>query len=180
MLWAGRGMPEKGPDVAVELAQQIGKPVKLFPVMRAESHAWFETHVGKKARKSPTLVTIGPALSRQELALEYPKSKLFLFPLSWDEPFGMVIVESLASGTPVIAYARGSTSDMIDDGKTGLLVDPSRGLAGLVKAVEHIYALSIAEYELMRKACRVYAEEQFSIHKTVQSYTKLYRSLSIS
>lgn len=99
------------------------------------------------------------------------------------------MAEALSAGTPIVAYARGSTTEIIDDGQTGFLVNPSAqetrgkwiitktGIEGLCEAVERIYALPHAEYEAMRMACRKSAEKYFSIQRMVDEYITLYKDL---
>lgn len=113
-------------------------------------------------------------------------AKVFLFPIEWEEPFGLVLIESMACGTPIIAYARGSAPEIIKDGVTGFLINPSEdekrgdflikktGIDGFFEAVKQIYSMSKKEYENVRIACRKHVEENFTIEKMVDNYEKIY------
>jgi glycosyltransferase involved in cell wall biosynthesis len=112
-----------------------------------------------------------------------------LFPIEWEEPFGLVMVESMATGTPVIAYARGATKEIIKDGETGFLVNPSdidirgnfiikkTGQAGIQEAVERIYSMPDNEYARIRQNCRRHVENLFTIEKMVNQYIDFFKTL---
>jgi glycosyltransferase involved in cell wall biosynthesis len=116
--------------------------------------------------------------------------KAFLFPLAWDEPFGLVMIEAMACGTPVIAYNRGSVSEIVKDGVTGFIIDPpsadvqqpkhramrgsftikTPGVAGLVEAIRRIG-------EINRVDCRKHVEAQFSLAAMTDGYEKVYSAV---
>ena len=112
------------------------------------------------------------------------KGKAFLFPLRWDEPFGLTMIEAMACGTPVIAYNHGSVSEIVRDGLTGFIVDPDdedrpgkgtwvikkQGIEGLIEAVRRIG-------EIDRKACRKHIEDNFTVEKMVDGYEKVYHKI---
>jgi glycosyltransferase involved in cell wall biosynthesis len=116
----------------------------------------------------------------------YGNAKVTLFPICWEEPFGLVMTESMSCGTPIIAFARGSVPEIIKDGKTGFIVNfsPSdirgnwiikkTGVEGLCEAVNRIYAMPEKEYRQMRENCRERVEKNFTIEKMVDEYEKLY------
>lgn len=126
---------------------------------------------------------------RAEISTFYQRSKLFLFPLSWEEPFGLVLAESMACGTPVIAYARGSVPEIIKDGKTGFIINSSNddsrgnyiikktGIEGLCEAVKKIYAMPETDFLTMRRECRTSVEERFTAEHMAQEYMELYKRL---
>jgi glycosyltransferase involved in cell wall biosynthesis len=105
-------------------------------------------------------------------------------PILWDEPFGMVMIEAMAAGTPVIAYNRGSVSEVVRDGVTGFIVNPDgvrsssksnwiikkQGVAGLVEAVDRVG-------EIKREACRRRVEDHFTTEHMVAGYEKVYKSI---
>jgi len=95
------------------------------------------------------------------------RARGFLFPLQWDEPFGMVVVESMAAGTPVLTYRRGSMPELIKDGETGYLLEDEDSLTE---------ALALTE-RLSRKRCRQWVEKHFSVERMVDGYEKLYKQV---
>ena len=117
------------------------------------------------------------------------RAKCLLFPIKWEEPFGMVLIEAMACGTPVVAYARGSVPEIIKDGETGFIVNSSdsdirgdwivkkTGIAGLCEAVEKIYSMSKVEYQKMRHACRTHVEANFTVEKMADNYEKVYQKI---
>lgn len=118
-------------------------------------------------------------------------AKALLFPILWEEPFGMVMIESMACGTPVVAFNRGSVSEIIKDGVTGFIVDqdstdrPNKGkwiikktgVDGLVEAINRIYNMSAEDYDQMRHKCRSHIEEKFTIPKMVEGYEQVYKKV---
>ncbi len=111
-------------------------------------------------------------------------AKALLFPIKWEEPFGMVMIETMACGTPVIAYNRGSVSEIVRDGLTGFIIDPDdkerpgkgswiikkQGVDGLLEAIQRIG-------EINRSSCRKHVEENFSIEKMVEGYEEVYSKI---
>ena len=105
------------------------------------------------------------------------------------EPFGLVMLEAMACGTPIVAYARGSIPEVIEDGKTGFLVNNSQddirgnwiikktGVEGIKEAIDKIYSMSKDEYQKMRLACRNHIEKNFSVGKMVNEYKKVYQQI---
>lgn len=192
MMWAGRAIKEKGPDVVVQIVKRTHRPARLFPIINDQWRPWFEQKILN------TLPDFYPRLSvdliinqsRYDMAKHFQSSKLLLFPISWEEPFGIVIVESMASGTPVVAYARGSTPNIVTDGSTGFLVNASpkdvrgdwiikkTGIEGLIEAVDRIYAMNPYHYKHMRDNCRKQTEKKFSLTKTVKQYRTLYKKIT--
>ena len=104
------------------------------------------------------------------LASAYQQAKALLFPIQWEEPFGLVMVEAMACGTPVIAYNRGSVSEIVKDGVTGFVVPPEKGVAGLVEAIKKIDHID-------RAACRKHVEEHFTVEKMVDGYETVYKKV---
>jgi len=103
----------------------------------------------------------------------YSEAKVLLIPIQWEEPFGLVMIEAMACGTPVIAFNRGSVPEIIKDGKTGFICKPN-DLNSIVRAVKKIYQMSEIEYKKMRHNCRKHIEKNFTIEKMVDNYEKLY------
>ena len=106
----------------------------------------------------------------------YSETKAFLFPIQWEEPFGLVMIEAMAIGTPVIAFNRGSVSEIIKDGETGFIIKPN-DIDGMAEAVKKIQRMPDSEYQKMRKDCRKHVEENFTVKKMVSEYEKVYHKL---
>lgn len=124
-----------------------------------------------------------------EKQMIYGKAAYFLYPVQWEEPFGLVFLEAMTCGTPVIAFARGAVPEIIVDGVTGFIINPSdddirgdwiikkTGVDGLREAIERISSLSKVNYEKMRQACRKHVEENFTVEKMVENYEKVYKKV---
>jgi glycosyltransferase involved in cell wall biosynthesis len=94
-------------------------------------------------------------------------AKVTLFPIEWEEPFGLVMIESMACGTPVIATRWGAVPEVIDDGRTGFIVDHYRGMAEAVERIDEIDPID----------CRRYVEERFAPERMVADYLRAYRAV---
>ncbi len=185
IMWAGRGIPDKGLDTVFDVINAVKKPAMVYPILKSEHLAWLKTEILSRRhiiREQSSLI-MDFDVNREELSHKYRAAKLFLFPICWDEPFGLVMAESLASGTPVVAYNRGSVPEVISNGETGFVVSPEgpdelhTGISGLIDAVMRIYSLPSEEYQAMRVACRKRAESLFSIDHMIDQYVDVYRSL---
>ena len=114
-----------------------------------------------------------------------------LFPILWEEPFGMVMIEAMSCGTPVIAFNRGSVSEIVKDGVTGFIIDQDnenrsnkgkwiikkKGVEGLTEAINKIYNMDNREYDQMRHNCRRHVEENFTVEKMVDGYEGVYNRI---
>ncbi|PIS15541.1 hypothetical protein COT62_03135 [Candidatus Roizmanbacteria bacterium CG09_land_8_20_14_0_10_41_9] len=191
MLWVGRGMPEKGLDTVLDIINKTKRSTKIFPILNLEHLEWLKEEFIKQRNKihRDINVTMNFDINRTKLVKHYQTSKLFLFPIQWEEPFGLVMVEAMACGTPVVAYAKGSVPEIVKDGETGFIVNPSptdirgewitkkTGVDGLCEAVEKIYSMPQDQYETMRRKCRDHTRTKFSSRRMVTDYVKLYRHI---
>lgn len=141
LLFAGRISPEKGPEVAVRAARRAGRPIALAGPIYDRGHfaEAVEPLLGADARYAG-------ALPRAELYRLMGRSAAVLLPVRWDEPFGLVAVEAQAAGTPVVGFARGGLVELVDEGRTGILV-PAEDEDALVAAIGRTG-------DLDRAACR--------------------------
>jgi glycosyltransferase involved in cell wall biosynthesis len=164
LAFAGRMAPEKGPDLAVETAKAAGWPLRLAgPVETRHSRFFDEVMAGVGDDR---IEYVGD-LSREGLRDFLADARATLMPLRWHEPFGLVVVESLAVGTPVVAWRMGAMPEIVDEAETGFLVDD---VDGAVAALARINSVS-------RARCRAVAEERFSHRMMAEAYSGVYRDL---
>jgi glycosyltransferase involved in cell wall biosynthesis len=164
LLFLGRVSIEKRLDRAVEIAKRSGMRLKIAAKVDAEDRKYFETI--EPLLDDPIVECIGEVgdLGKQEvLANAYA----LLFPIDWPEPFGLVLIEAMACGTPVIAYRRGSVPEILEDGVTGFTVD---NLCDATRAVAKVDRLD-------RALCRARFEERFSAARMAEDYLKIYERL---
>ncbi len=192
IMWAGRAVPEKGLDVVLQVVKNTRKEARLYMLTKKVSLEWLHDKILKQLHSINNRTPISSEfnLSRLELIIKYQTSKLFLFPIQWEEAFGLVLIESMGCGTPIVAYARGSVPEIVKDGVTGFLVNPSEtdkrgdfivkstGLKGLCEAVERIYAMSDEEYQKMRIACREHAVNNYDITRMTNDYIDVYEKIA--
>jgi glycosyltransferase involved in cell wall biosynthesis len=156
--------PTKGPETAILAARQAGLPIKLAGKMRTpEERRFFEAVV--QPLLGPDAEYLGEVDHDQRVRLLHG-ARALLFPIAWDEPFGLVMAEALACGVPVIAMRRGSVPEVIDDGVTGAVVDT---LAEMAAAVERVSAIAPG-------TCRAAAERRFSPARMADDYVRAYRA----
>lgn len=168
LLITGRIVPQKGFVDAIEAARAshmrlliVGQEYEEYKKARI----YFEDEV-KPAIDGKTVLWES-VVKQEHLVGHYQTAAALLFPIQWEEPFGLVMIEAMSCGTPVIAYNRGSVPEIIIDGKTGFIVDPQLGVDGLVAATKRIG-------EIDRTACRKHVEKYYTIEKMVKGYEKIY------
>lgn len=179
---------KKGLEEAMQIANQMKLPLRATGFIEKSTEQYFKDTI-------IPLESEYAQFTRQELTDKINKSeifgsaKVFLFPIQWEEPYPLVVLETAASGTPIIAFARGSLPETVMDGVTGFLINPSNedvrgnwiikktGIEGLREAVDRIYSMPKEEYITMRKNCRKLAEEHFTVEKMVDRYEDLYKKL---
>lgn len=165
LAFLGRVSPEKGLHLAVEIARRAGMPLKVAAKIDRHDIDFYESTI-VPLLGSPGVEFLGEIGGRDKDAL-LRNAYALLFPIAWPEPFGLVMIEALAAGTPVIAYGRGSVPEIIAHGKTGWIVD---GIDEAVAAVGKIPQLD-------RAACRRAFEERFSVERMTRDYLKVYANL---
>lgn len=163
LLFVGRLIPEKGVAEAVEVARRTGERL-IIAGPPTESPYWMEKiapHVDGDRVKFVGMQ------NRRELRQLYMGAKATLFPVLWEEPFGLVMTESMSAGTPVIGFRRGSVPEVVADGETGYVVDV---IDEMVDAVKNVGKIS-------RRACRERVEAHFSVRSMVDGYEQAFASL---
>jgi len=167
-VWLGRFVPEKGAHLAIEAAKQAQVPLVLAGVIDRHSKIsmdYFEQVIKPQIGKDQ-ITYIGPVNMRQKNTL-FGRSRGFLNPIEWEEPFGMVMIESMAMGCPVISFARGAASEIIADGETGFLVDTVDEMVSAIAKID----------EIDRNAVRTYVEQNFSSQAMAKNYVEIYKKV---
>lgn len=165
LAFLGRISPEKGPHLAIAMAKATGWQLKMAGKVDAVDVDFYEQEI-KPHIDGQQIQYLGEADHAMKNAL-MGNAALTLFPITWREPFGLVMVESMAAGTPVIAMRLGSTPEVIADGVSGILCnDLEECIAAIPKALK-----------LDRQACRDYVATRFSVQKMADGYEAAYTSL---
>ena len=165
LAFVGRVSPEKGILDAINIAERAGLTLKIAAKVDRIDRDYYEAHV-KKRLDSPYVEFLGEANDKEKNELLCGALGL-LFPICWPEPFGLVMIEALACGTPVIAYPCGSVPEIIENGVTGFLVQDVNDAA---RAVERLPSLD-------RSVIRKRFESQFSVEQMSGKYLDAYRRL---
>lgn len=167
-VWLGRITRVKGLDIAVKLAEEMDFSLLIAgAVVSPEEKIFFEKEI--KPHLNKKIQFLGELKSDQEKTEFLSKGKALIYPLRWEEPFGIVMAEAMACGTPVIAFDRGSASEVVKDGKTGYIIRDG-DLNEMIEAIKKIDQID-------RNECRKWVEENFTIEKMVSSYEKIYYQL---
>lgn len=180
ILWFSRMDPKKGIKEAIDAARSGNFKLILAgsPPNKPQNISYIDEQV--RPYFSDSIQYVGPPSTEQKLHL-YQHAKALLLPVLMEEQFGLVLVEAMSSGTPVIVYNRGAVAEVVKDGETGFIVDPDdeprpgkgtwiikkQGIEGLQEAVARIG-------EIDRAACRSHVENNFSLELMVSRYTSLY------
>jgi len=165
LAFLGRISPEKGVEQAIAIAQHVGMPLKIAAKVDRADREYFQ-EVVQPLLKNSLIEYVGEVGGDNKDAF-LGQAYALLFPIDWPEPFGLVMIEAMACGTPVIAYPRGSVPEVLEHGVTGWLVE---GIEEAVQAVERVPALS-------RARCRQIFEERFSASRMAHDYLRLYKKL---
>jgi glycosyltransferase involved in cell wall biosynthesis len=165
LAFLGRIAPEKRPDLAVRLALQAGVPLRLAAKVDRADLTFFEGTF-KPLLAHPGVEFLGE-LNDARKSCFLGNARGLLFPIDWPEPFGLVMIEALACGTPVIAWNCGSVPEIIDDGVTGFIVDSEKAA---LQAIGHVHRLD-------RKRIREVFEQRFSAIAMARAYIDVYTQL---
>lgn len=165
LAFLGRISPEKRVDRAIQIARRLGLEILIAAKVDAVDQDYFESVV-KPLLKEPYTEYIGE-IGEGEKEEFLGNAIALLFPVDWPEPFGLVMIEALACGTPVIAYRRGSVPEVLEHGVTGFIVNT------LEEAVEAVRRID----EIDRRRCRQVFEERFTARRMAEDYLALYRRL---
>ena len=172
LFWAGRVIDKKGPLEAIKVAKHL----KMNLVMAGEvtEMDYFEKHI--RPHIDGVHIQLAQHENREHIVALYQNAKASVVPTKWNEPFGLVPVESMACGTPVVSYDRGGVGETIAEG-TGFLVKEEEGVEGLVRRVKQIIDLSPDQYHDMSQKARKHVEEHFSVDSMVNGYEAVYAKI---
>lgn len=162
-LFLGRFHPEKAPHLAIDAARAAGIPIVLAgkcsePIERA----YFGREIEPRIGPGVTIFGVADAMAKRALLA---KAACLLFPITWDEPFGLVMIEAMVSGTPVVALRRGAVPELIVHGQTGIIVDHADDLPDAIAQAR----------QLDPALCRKHVETSFTVQVMAASYEAVYR-----
>lgn len=164
LAFLGRISPEKGLDSAIAIAKGCGIPLKIAAKVDKQDEVYFQKEI-QPLLKDPQIEYIGE-IQEKDKSEFLGNARALLFPINWPEPFGLVVIEAMACGTPVVAFRKGSVPEVINDGETGFIVE---NISEAVIAVKHkIEGIS-------RASCRRIFEERFSAERMAKDYLNIYQ-----
>jgi glycosyltransferase involved in cell wall biosynthesis len=165
LAFLGRISPEKAPDAAIRIARKAGMPIRIAAKIDQVDRRYFEELI-EPMLAMPGVEFIGE-IGDDQKAEFLGNAAALLFPIAWEEPFGLAMIEAMACGTPVIAFRRGSVPEIVDHGVTGFIVDHED------EAVQAATALP----QLDRAQVRRVFEERFTARRMAEDYLNVYRRL---
>jgi len=165
LLWLSKIIPQKGPADAIEVAKKTGEKLIVSGVVPKEYQDYFNYRL-QPMIDGTQIRFVGASDFNKKIEL-FRNAKALLYPIRRSEPFGLVVIEAMACGTPVIAYKEGSMRELIKDGETGFLVDSQEEMAEAIKKIGQI----------KRICCRRQIEKKFTHEKMVNKYEALYNTL---
>ena len=163
VLFLGRFHPQKAPHLAIDAARDVGIPIVLAgKCAEPLERAYFEREIEPRFGTDVTIFGVANATAKRDLLA---RAKCLLFPVCWDEPFGLVMVEAMACGTPVVGLRRGAVPEVVLHGQTGIVVDEPADLAEAINRSEEIDPVE----------CRRHVEDCFSMERMGADYEAAYR-----
>ena len=166
LAFLGRIAPDKRPDRAIEIARAAGIPLRIAAKIDAVDEAYYREKIKPLMDNGPGVEFIGEVNEREKQDF-LGNARALLFPIDWPEPFGLVMIEAMACGTPVLAFRNGSVPEVIDEGVTGHVVD----------TVEQAIEVLPQTLALDRKRVRAVFDERFTAARMARDYVKLYRRI---
>lgn len=165
LAWIGRVTPKKGLETAIEISHELKIPLKISAYIDATDMEYFVKKIGSMIN-GKNVEFLGE-LHGVEKTEFLKNAKVLLFPITWQEPFGLVMVEAMACGTPVIAFNKGSVPEVVADGVNGFVVETKEEMKQAVSAVSGIN----------RKKCQESVIHKFTIEKMTDGYEEVYRKI---
>ena len=169
LAFLGRICPEKGPLEAIEIARRAGMPLKMAAKVDPVDRDYFTQQVQPVLDASPHAEFIGE-ISDDGKSEFLGNARALLFPISWPEPFGLVMIEAMACATPVIAFAQGAVPEIVEHGLTGFVVEDVEQAAAAARRCDRLFRPSI----------RARFEERFSAFAMAREYVHIYEQLKLS
>jgi glycosyltransferase involved in cell wall biosynthesis len=169
LAFLGRISPEKRPDRAIRIAVEAGLPLKIAAKIDKVDRDYWTHQIEPLVRAHPSVEYVGE-LGERDKAAFLGAARALLFPIDWPEPFGLVMIEAMACGTPVVAFANGSVPEVVDHGTTGFLVANSDEACAALRRVG----------DLDRRAIRDVFERRFGVQRMADEYIELYARLQAS
>lgn len=169
LAFLGRIAPEKGPNRAIEIAARSGMPLKIAAKVDPVDQTYWEEHIRPMVESHANVEFIGEIPEREKSGF-LGQAAALLFPVDWPEPFGLVMIEAMACGTPVIAFRRGSVPEIVTDGVSGFVVD----------TVEEAVAAARRIATLDRAKVRAEFERRFTVERMAREYLEIYAKLAAS
>lgn len=166
LAFLGRISPEKRPDRAIEIATRAGMPLKIAAKVDKADHEYWDQVIAPMIARHPNVEFVGE-VNEKTKAEFLGKAAALLFPIDWPEPFGLVMIEAMACGTPVIAFRHGSVPEVIEEGVSGFIVE---NVEAATEAVRRVGTLSRAR---VRRAF----ERRFSVERMAADYLDVYERL---
>jgi len=166
LAFLGRISPEKRPDRAIEIAVKAGLPLKIAAKIDKVDKDYWDNAIAPMVRDHKSVEFIGEIDERQKADF-LGNARALLFPVDWPEPFGLVMIEAMACGTPVVAFRRGSVPEVVDEGVTGFIVhDVDEAVAAIARLPE-----------LDRQRVRRQFERRFTVERMAADYLAIYGAL---
>lgn len=162
LAWLGRITQKKGIEQAIQVAKKTNNKLIIAGTVNPRDQEFFQKKIKPKI-DNRLIFYIGPVSHKPKVKL-LKNAKALLYPITWEEPFGLVTIEAMACGCPVIAFKRGAVPEIVKDKKTGFLV---KNTLGMIKALGKINQIS-------RRDCRLHVEKKFTIKKMVDKYEQVY------
>jgi glycosyltransferase involved in cell wall biosynthesis len=166
VVFVGRSNPDKGPELAIDVARAAGLPIMMV-TKRAEPSEREHWECTVEPKLGPD-VTVYDDIPHDDVLSLVASARAMVFPIQWDEPFGLVMAESLACGTPVITRPLGAAQEIVCDGETGFLCDSVEEMGDAVRAACRLSA----------NACCEQARRRFSADAMVEGYERIYRAVA--
>ncbi len=164
-LFLGRFHPDKAPHLAIDAARAAGLPIVLAgKCVEPLEREYFDLEIRPRLGPDTTMFGVADATAKRDLLA---RAACLVFPVCWDEPFGLVMIEAMACGTPVVALRRGAVPEVVVDGKTGVVVDHPDRLAAAIRQADQIDPA----------ACRQHVADRFGTKAMAAEYEALYQAL---